>query len=214
MSKAMWKVFLVSVFILGLTASVYAQPVNDLCADAIALGVPSITDGSTVGATADTAPGGCGPTLHPGIWYTVVGTGYPMVATTCEDFGGAHGYDTQISVYTGDCGSLTCLGGNDDRCNGLGSFVEWDSQLGTVYRILVHGFSGSTGTFSLSIYDERCIGQLCYVNVTCPIGSCPQSYCEINVPGLSDCFEVGQIEYCGCTPPCDPSECWVFIPVP
>jgi hypothetical protein len=61
------------------------------------------------------------------------------------------------------------------------------------------------------INEFICRGQVCYSY--CPMGSCPPSYCTVNVPFMTGCMEVGQIEYCGCTPPCDPSECRVYIPI-
>jgi len=71
---------------------------NDLCTDAIPIGVPSLISSTTAGATADGAPF-CGTSqTAPGIWYSVVGTGNTITATTCTSF---FGYDTKVSVYCG-----------------------------------------------------------------------------------------------------------------
>ena len=62
-----------------------------------------------------------------------------------------------------------CVGGNDDYC-GLQSGVEWCSQLGAEYLILVHGFSTATGDFELTISDD---GVPCVADVIClPEGAC------------------------------------------
>jgi hypothetical protein len=55
-----------------------------------------------------------------------------------------------------------------------------------------------------------CIGQICYFE--CATGVCPASSCIVNVPGMMGCINIGQLTYCGCTPPCPPSSCSVFIP--
>ena len=98
---------------------------------------------STVMATAETAPF-CGTTdgTGGGVWYSFVGTGDGVVVTTCNP---ATNYDTKIRVYTGSCGALVCVAGNDDDpCGALRSRVSFVSNLGVTYYILVHGFGGAT----------------------------------------------------------------------
>jgi hypothetical protein len=56
-----------------------------------------------------------------------------------------------------------------------------------------------------------CIGQICYF--ACATGLCPASSCIVNVPGMMGCITIGQLTYCGCTPPCPPSSCSVFTPL-
>jgi hypothetical protein len=119
-------------------------PANDLCANAIAITCGSSTPGTTVSATADNA-GTCVTTnTAPGVWYTMVGDGDVFTLSLCGS-----AYDTKISVFTGSCGALVCVDGNDDFCS-LQSEVEFISTPGTTYRILVHGFSAGTGTFTLN----------------------------------------------------------------
>ncbi len=120
-------------------------PANDLCSAATAVAMPSTTAGQTISATAEVpAPPTC-ITTYTGaaVWYTVVGNGNRFTASTCGS-----AFDTKISVYTGSCGTWTCVTGNDDFC-ALQSTVNWCSVNATTYFILVHGFSGNTGTFSL-----------------------------------------------------------------
>ncbi len=147
-------------------------PVNDLCEAAIPLEVPSFTLGTTDGATVDGAFPLCGTGINsPGVWYSVMGTGTTMTATTCTDF---FDYDTKISVYCGTCEEPTCVDGNDDNCpdgaSGLLSTVTWCSQVGAEYLILVHGFGGQSGDFELDVFDD---GVNCKATVEClPQGAC------------------------------------------
>lgn len=119
---------------------------NDLCGNATPISCGDTVAGSTVGATAD-GVGTCGTSnTAPGVWYKVVGTGSTIIASTCSQAS----YDTKISVFSGACGALTCVSGNDDFC-GLRSQVEFPTTAGADYFILVHGFSSATGTFNLSV---------------------------------------------------------------
>jgi hypothetical protein len=66
-----------------------------------------------------------------GVWYTVVGSGLNIEASTCT---GAS-FDTQISVFTGDCGSLECIAGNNDFC-GTQSSASWLSVVSCRVAVL------------------------------------------------------------------------------
>lgn len=129
-------------------------PVNDLCANAIEVTCGSVTAGSTVVATFDAAPF-CGTSnTASGVWYRLTGDGSDLaVASTCNDAD----YDTKISVYTGSCGALSCVAGNDDGvgCSGFSSEASFSTTSGVEYYILVHGFGTATGSFNLTV---ECIG--------------------------------------------------------
>jgi hypothetical protein len=126
-------------------------PANDDCANAIAVGCNSFTNGTTVAGNGTDNPGGvCGgatANTSPGVWYTVTGWGGGMTASLC----GTTTTDSQIAVYTGSCGAFTCVAGNDDAC-GLQSEVSWTSTLGTTYYIYVFSFGATTEyTFGLQV---------------------------------------------------------------
>ncbi|MFO0832761.1 MAG: hypothetical protein U0637_13095 [Phycisphaerales bacterium] len=130
-----------------------SPPANDNCTGAEWLGCGQSVTGNTSCADDDIALSAiaCGTSIStPGVWYRVVGTGQTMTATTCN---GAFTYDTKITVFAGPCGGLTCVSGNDDSCttSGLFSTTSWGSVAGEVYHILVHGFAGATGAFTLSV---------------------------------------------------------------
>ncbi|RQV94583.1 T9SS C-terminal target domain-containing protein [bacterium] len=127
-------------------------PANDLCENAIAVAIGSTIAGSTLEATADNA-GYCGTSnTAPGVWYSVIGNGGIMTASTCNDAD----YDTKISVYTDGCGTLTCVAGNDDdpNCSGCTSSASWPSNSDFEYLVLVHGYSSNVGNFNLTISSE------------------------------------------------------------
>ena len=122
---------------------------NDGCQGAIALDLPATVEGTTAeGASVDPENADCSSSSAPGLWYTAEGRGGAMSASLCGST-----YDTKLSVYTGECGAVTCLQGNDDSC-GLQSVVDWVGETGVTYYILVHGFSSSSGNFTLNVTAE------------------------------------------------------------
>ena len=137
-----------ALLLLILSPGLFAQPVNDFCVDAEMV---ELTDGLVVsiagttsdGASRDPESGGCGASNAPGVWYQVRGDGQALRAETCGS-----GYDTRLSVYEGNCDELSCVVSNDDAC-GLQTIVDWNSEAGSSYFILVHGFSESSGEFTL-----------------------------------------------------------------
>eukprot|EP00339_Tiarina_fusa_P012669 CAMPEP_0117085010 /NCGR_PEP_ID=MMETSP0472-20121206/59804_1 /TAXON_ID=693140 ORGANISM="Tiarina fusus, Strain LIS" /NCGR_SAMPLE_ID=MMETSP0472 /ASSEMBLY_ACC=CAM_ASM_000603 /LENGTH=2345 /DNA_ID=CAMNT_0004814179 /DNA_START=233 /DNA_END=7270 /DNA_ORIENTATION=- len=126
---------------------------GDHCATAITAIPFSAYSGSTAGASADGLVSRCGDAtavVANGVWYSVMGTGFPLVASTCE---GAN-FDTQISVFVGfGCNDLDCVDGNDQHC-GDQSLVEFETISGVPYYILVHGYLDDAGDFTLSIYSN------------------------------------------------------------
>lgn len=133
-----------------LTATLGAPPTgNDACGGALPIGCGQTVTGTTVGATPDNASF-CGTSNSaPGVWYQLVGNGDLVSASLCN----GTAYDSKLSVYSGSCGALTCVGGNDDFC-GLQSQVDFQTVNGQTYYILVHGFGSATGAYTL---DLSCI---------------------------------------------------------
>jgi Ca2+-binding RTX toxin-like protein len=158
-----------------------APPSNDVCTSAEGLTIPDLVDGETFSANPDGAPV-CGTSnTAPGVWYTVVGTGNEMTATTDNP---SSDYDTKLTVYCEGCGTLTCVDGNDDIPSdpSLRSRVTWCSQLGAEYLILVHGFGSAAGNFGLSITDSGvpCTGGVsCLPPTTCR-GEATTDGCTVN----------------------------------
>jgi hypothetical protein len=113
---------------------------NNFCGDAreAKIGIP--TNGSTALANFDfNDVVSCGAINieGPSVWYLVYGTGTPLLVSTCSP---QTNFDTQISVFTGGCASLLCVGGNDDSvdetCGGTSEFV-FPTEAFTEYLVLV-----------------------------------------------------------------------------
>jgi hypothetical protein len=120
---------------------------NDDCSGAITVACGNTYTGSTSSATSATDPSAlCGVTPDgDGVWYVFPGDGNSITASLCGS-----GYDTQINVYSGSCGALGCISGNDDFC-GTSSQTTFTSTLGVNYYILVNGNSGASGNYTLAI---------------------------------------------------------------
>ncbi|MEZ4684863.1 MAG: dockerin type I domain-containing protein [Bacteroidia bacterium] len=104
--------------------------------------------GTTIGATLDATPNCITAPTEPGVWYSFIGNGDRFAISTCTA-----DYDTRVSVYTGSCGNLSCLTGNDDFC-GLQSLTLIRSLPNQFYYVLVHGANGETGNFTLELACE------------------------------------------------------------
>ena len=95
----------------------------------------------------------CSSSTHsaPGVFYKIIGTGKTTLLALTAD------YDSQISLFTGDdCGTLTCVGTNDDQFQDLGLGFAVNSGIvekledGQPYFILVDGWLPSdSGNFTL-----------------------------------------------------------------
>jgi regulation of enolase protein 1 (concanavalin A-like superfamily) len=123
---------------------------NDLCinADALVCGGPTLS-GNMGLATNAGAPGGClngGNGSDPGVWFSFTGNGqYITVSTAGSNF------DTQINIFSGSCGSLACVGGDDDGGPGFTSQFSFCSQAGTTYYVYLDGFGGDIGYYQIAI---------------------------------------------------------------
>lgn len=139
--------------LLGLTFILFSiitfaqAPVNDLCADAIVVNCGDIVTGNTDMSTNTSSPeDNCGTgNGAPGNWYSFAGNGDIVDLSLCNS-----SYDTKIRVYSGNCNTLVCLGGNDDSC-GLQSEFTFVSDASTNYFIYVFGFGTGTGDYELSV---------------------------------------------------------------
>ncbi|MFM9986012.1 MAG: T9SS type A sorting domain-containing protein [Flavobacteriales bacterium] len=132
---------------MGGTICVYSMPsiANDPCNGAFPAACGNVYSGTTVGATTEVIPGGCGNTTSNSVWYSVVGDGSVMTASLCGS-----GYDSQIGIFQGTCASLSCVSSNDDFC-GLQSQVSWTSVAGVTYYIRIMGYGSSAGSFILNL---------------------------------------------------------------
>ena len=153
---------------------------NDECDGAIAISCGQAISGSTIGAAAENPdPGTCVTSSGTGggVWYKITGAnsnnpsaplgsiGDSLRVSVCNDAGATGGsatYDSKLRVFSGSCGSLTCVTGVDDSpgCSALSSIVNFTTLVGEDYYILVHGYSAAEGDFVLSVE--------CAAPTTCP----------------------------------------------
>ena len=136
-------------------------PINDLCGNAIEVFVNDVVTGSSNFATSDASiAADCGSNnTGNGVWYSLIGNGETITLSTCSPNSFS---DTSLSVFTGSCeDGLDCFAGNEDagiqgECGGAGfqARLNFNSELGVEYLILVDGFGNATGGFELTITSE------------------------------------------------------------
>ena len=168
-----------------LTCAECVLPDNDDCVDAIVLVPPADVTGSTSLATPDAAPFCDFSVTAPGVWYRVSGTGNTMTASLCNP---GTNYDTKLHVYCPECDDLNCVVGDDDFCGFPPGYsqVEWCTEIGRDYLILVSGFGASTGDFQLTLVE----GAACNNPPTC-MGVCGNQGgdCCSPTPGTPGCLD-------------------------
>jgi hypothetical protein len=124
----------------------------DACLGAAPIACGQVVDGNTDDATADNAPE-CGTDIQaPGEWYTFSGVEGQVILSTCPN----SAYDTRLNVYSGNCGTLVCVTGNDDFPGALCSEAVFDASAATTYYVLVQGYDGNTGAYTLTMTCNSC----------------------------------------------------------
>ncbi len=119
---------------------------GDFCTSAIDLACGQSLSGNTSQALPDTGLPFCGTSIDaPGVWYKFTGDGQNAILSTCSQYG----YDTKLNAYQGSCASPVCVTGIDDFCQ-QGSQISFPTTNGTNYYVLVQGWNGQQGSYTLS----------------------------------------------------------------
>ena len=136
-------------------------PSNDACMDAIDMTNGVVEQGTIESATdveglspcsggggGDTGCGGGTGSIDwsPGVWFSYTATGPDTITI---DLSGSL-FDTEVQVFSGSCGNLTCVGGDDDGGEGVDSKFCWVSNASfapVTYYIYVDGHAGATGIY-------------------------------------------------------------------
>ena len=172
---------------LAATFSLFAQPANDNCADAISFVLDEVVTFTTVDATTDGVnhPGclGGNDSIPADIWYTFTPAAtLPVIWTNC----GTADFDSRVAVYsTADA----CMASDDNlvACNDDGSdascgdfftsTVVFLAEAGTTYTIRIGGFAGDdgiistgSGTFTLSEFMSAVPNDLCALAIPITTG--------------------------------------------
>ena len=141
---------------------------NDECSGAIPVACNTVTSGSNVGALPDTDTG-CSTlgvvNFASGIWYSLDNVSGSVTVSTCNN----SDFDTELVVYEGTCGALTCIEGHDsDDCGSLDETITFTATAGSSYLIYVTGHAGSQGNFELSVVcTPDCAFTTSVTNVVC-----------------------------------------------
>jgi len=129
-------------------------PANDDCADAIV--ASSFPFNVSLDASAATNNGGfvdiagCGGAMNDGVWYEMVGDGSNVTVTVTPT-----AWDTKIGIFTGSCGSFTCIAESNTGTVGNTETETFTSTAGVTYYINIGHPSGASdfaeGPFNLQI---------------------------------------------------------------
>ena len=121
----------------------YAQPANNICANATALtsSTTCINTSGTLTSSTYTPPiTGCGATNKNDVWYTFVAQASTETITLSSTPAQA-----RIQLFSGSCASLTSV-----AC-GNSSLVATSLTVGATYYIRIYSQNNSTGTFNICV---------------------------------------------------------------
>jgi subtilisin-like proprotein convertase family protein len=160
-------------------------PPGEFCSSAIPLSCGASVSGTTTGIANDNSTSGAGTCITTvgtagQIWYEYVSPLYD--ATVTLSLCGGAGWDTKLHVYSGSCGALTCVTGNDDFC-GLQSQVTFSATAGVPYLVRMGGFGAGNGAYTLNV---SCVlladpGELCSGPIAINCSSPQQSGTTVGV---------------------------------
>ncbi|WP_289045335.1 T9SS type A sorting domain-containing protein [uncultured Olleya sp.] len=130
-------------------------PINDDCANATT--ITQFDNGDTQDATNATnndgfiIETGCG-SANDGVWYTFkIGDAGTIDVTISNIIG----WDSEITVLTGDCGAFTCVGNSDSGFTGGDESYSFSATAGTQYWVNVAHYSGTAdnaeGPFTINV---------------------------------------------------------------
>jgi hypothetical protein len=116
-------------------------------------------------------------------WYTYTpDADYYM--TVSSNVTGVTPTDTRMHIYTGTCGNLTCVGGDDDSGPGYSSIASMNVDAGVTYTIVWDNYWTAAGfTFSLSVTDPI-VNLLNFTPATASVGA--QAVLDMNADYLDD----------------------------
>jgi len=127
---------------------IQGTPVNDVCSNAIAFNTLPYENTQLLNGTTNNGgfvtTTGCGSGMNDGVWYKFTPTysGFVKVTETTNDF------DSELGVYKGTCGNLTCVDYADSYSTGAET-AEFEVTAGEDYFINIGYFSASVD------YEEK-----------------------------------------------------------
>ena len=120
-------------------------------------------------------------------WYTYTpDADYYMTVSSYVE--GVSPTDTRMHIYTGTCGNLTCVGGDDDSGPGYSSITSMNVEAGVTYTIVWDNYWSASGfTFSLSVGDPV-VNLLNFTPATAAVGAL--AVLDMNADYLDDLIGV------------------------
>ncbi|MEZ4757696.1 MAG: CRTAC1 family protein [Flavobacteriales bacterium] len=130
-----------------------------------------------------------GNSASNGEWYTYTpSSDISLVITT--DLVENTGRDTRVHVYSGVCGSLTCIGGDDDSGSGYLSWLHVNLTGGTTYYIAFDDRWDANG-FTFSVTEEPPFLELIsFTNQSLSTAGSVRAAVDMNNDGLDDVVSV------------------------
>jgi len=176
------------IVILLFTSHILFGQVNDLCANATSLpcGTSGLA-GTTVGASNISDPASCASSY--GVWYTFTGDGNSTTISATA----TGGWDHEMVIYSGSCGSLTNITCRDAGfTNGTETYTFTSTAAVTYYVYIGHysTSSSTTGTFNIT---RTCAGggggpanDLCANATSLPCGTTNLAGTTVGTSNISD----------------------------
>ncbi|WP_169433363.1 T9SS type A sorting domain-containing protein [Lewinella cohaerens] len=131
-----------------------------------------------------------GDQLQNSGWFSFTGDGNTYQVRNVQCTGPNTDLDLQAVVYSGSCGNLTTVACNDDNPAGgtLTFLLEFDTEEGVEYLILVDGFDGTVGEFCIEVTnltDPLLPGEMCTnpIDISALVGQAEM------VPQVSDTYD-------------------------
>jgi hypothetical protein len=130
-----------------------------------------------------------GNTATNGEWYRYTpASDLSLVVST--DLSENAGLDTRVHIYSGTCGNLTCIGGDDDSGSGYLSRVHVNMTGGTTYHIAFDDRWDARG-FSFSLTEQPTFLELIsFSNLGLATAGSVRAVVDMNNDGLDDVVSV------------------------
>ena len=184
------------------------------CAAATSLTTNGLYVVSSVNGTQVPSPicadNGANTAANPaGIWYTYTPTSNYTVTVSSDIAANTPRVDTRVHVYTGTCGALTCLAGDDDAGSNYSSVVTFNVISGTTYYIAWDNkwsSNGFTFQFTQSAVVVPPVTPITYNNQTISTINSSYNLCVVDMNGDHKDDIVGvsgnnlRVHYQGATP--------------
>jgi hypothetical protein len=122
--------------------------------------------------------GGVGATA--GMWY-VYTPSETLFLNITTDLPGTGNTDTRLQVYTGGCGSLVCVAGDDDGGSGLTSMLSFQANEGNTYYIAFDN-RYSSGGFHFQL-TETPMGSVVFGFTPTGISNVSSTVCVVDMNG-------------------------------